>query len=190
MGIRHKLHVKQASLLFCLLVLTLLLAACGGSGRSTPTGKTYNGDSYQFTYPQDWTYKTNPGMKISKSTEVLFTSKSDPTVTFDITDTTPIPGMSPDNFITSGLDYFKATCQGYQQDSTVPSTASVGGTTWKQIGGTGDRNGQHLNGVSLAVQYPASTGKVFTIIQTAKADSYGQVYNTVFKPVLESFKFT
>src|SRR2546423_1281231 len=83
------------------------------------------------------------------------------------------------------LSVFLVACGGYGD-----TTTTIGGDTWKQAGGTGDYNGQHYKGVLLVDQHPANTGKVYTIILKAKADSYDQVYNNWYKPILDSYQFT
>ena len=194
MKIRHKVHVKWTALPLCILALTLFLVACGGSGGTTITAPTpppstlsYDGDGYTLSYPQDWTKSAQVG-----GMSVIFTSRNDPTTSFTIT-VTPTPPIPVPNLLDTSLDAaltaFKGQAQSYQPDTTIPSTISVGGDTWKQQGGTIEQNGQKIKGVLLGDQHPESTGKIYVITLTAKADSYDQVYSSSFKPILDSFKF-
>jgi hypothetical protein len=192
MNIRHKAHVKWAALLLCILTLTLFLVACSTGGGTTttaptptPAGITYTGDGYTLSYPQGW--KASPQGPL-----VVFTSNSDPTTTFTIsvTPAPTLPIINRDTQLTVAETLFKGQSQNYQPDSTISPDISVGGDTWKQEGGTIDQGGQKVKGVFLADQHPASTGKIFVITLSAKADSYDQAYSTSFKPILDSFKFT
>jgi hypothetical protein len=191
MKVCHKAYVKWASLLACILALTLFLVACGNSGGTTtttstptptptPTGTTYTGDGYTLTYPQGWTQS-------GQALLVVFTNNSDANSTFTISAVPVTPITTLDKQFTVAQDALKNVSKNYQPDSTVPSTASVGGDTWQETGATfDDQNGQHMKGVVLADQH---AGKIFAITLKAKADSYDQTYNTVFKPMLDSFKF-
>ncbi len=184
MNIRHKTHVKWTALLLCILALTLFLAACSPGGQTTvvptptPAVTAYTGDGYTLSYPQGWKVNTQGPL-------VVFTSNSDPGITFSVSVVpTLLPGVTVDDQLKAALQLF---AQNYQQDNAVASTETVGGETWQQRGATTDRTGQKVKGVVLGNQH---SGKIFVITMVAKADNYDQAYNTSFKPILDSFKFT
>jgi hypothetical protein len=191
MTVHCKLHVKWASLLLCLLALTLFLVACGGTGGTTstatppptptptPTVATYTGNGYTLSYPPSWTYK-------AEGPVVLFTSSSDSYATFAVASHPALPITNVEKELNAALKALQSQAN-YKQDTTVPSTVSVGGDSWTQAGATADQNGQNIKTVALADQH---SGKIFVITLTAKSDSYDQVYSSVFKPVLDSFKFS
>jgi hypothetical protein len=191
MKIRHKAHVKWTGLLLCILALSLFLVACGtGEGTTTvaptptPAAIPYTGDGYTLSYPHDW---AKGGQALSS---VVFTSNNDPATTFTISVTPALPVITLDTQLDAALTLFKGQSQNYQPDTTVASTVSVGGDSWKQQGGTIEQNGQKIKGVILADQHPARTGKIYVITLAAKADKYDQEYSSSFKSILDSFKFT
>jgi hypothetical protein len=197
MKIRHKAHVKWIGLLLCILALSLFLVACGTGEGTTPVAPTptpaatlYTGDGYTLSYPHDW---AKGGQALSS---VVFTSNNDPTTNFTVSVTPAIsvppglPAITLDTQLDAALTLFKGQSQNYEPDTTVPSTVSVGGDSWKQQGGTIEQNGQKIKGVILADQHPANTGKIYVITLAAKADKYDQEYSSSFKPILDSFKFT
>ncbi len=185
MSVHRKANVKWASLLLCLLALALVLVACGDSGTTTttptptPSGTTYTGNGYTLSYPQGWTYK-------AEGPAVVFTNSSDPNATVTVTAMPALPITNADKQLNIALKALESQ-PNYKQDSTVPSTASVGGDTWQQAGATSDKGGQNVKAVILADQH---SGKIFVITLTAKTDSYDQVYSSTFKPMLDSFQFS
>jgi hypothetical protein len=190
MNVRHKAHVKWPLVLLCICALTLFLVGCGDSGGTTSTtptpsatGQTYTGNGYTVSYPLGWTYA-------AQGSAVVFKGITDPTATLTIavTPATPIAGL--DQAFTAAETLLKNNAD-YQQDTTLPSQVSIGGDSWKQSGGTyNDQNNVHTKSVVLADQHPASTGNIFVITLTAKADSYSQADSTGFQPILQSFKFS
>jgi hypothetical protein len=190
MNIRHKAHVKWPLVLLCICALTLFLVGCGDSGETanpTPTtsltGQTYKGDGYTVSYPLGWTYA-------AQGSAVVFKGVTDPTatLTISVTPATPITNLDT---VFAAAEALAKNNAGYQQDTTLPSQVSIGGDSWKQSGGTyNDQNNVHTKSVILADQHPASTGNIFVITLTAKADSYSQADSTGFQPILQSFNFT
>jgi len=83
----------------------------------------------------------------------------------------------------------KAQYPGLAQDTAAPSTASIGGDTWKQTVIAGTYAGQHIENGVLVDQHPASTGKYYILTLTTKADNYDQAYSK-FKGLLDTFKYT
>jgi hypothetical protein len=193
MNVRHKAHVKWPLTLLCILTLTLFLVACGESGGttsttpttspSTPTGQTYTGNGYTVSYPLGWAYT-------AQGPTVVFKGISDPTATLTITVTPATPLTNLDQAFTVAKTALKNNAN-YQQDTTLPSQVTIGGDSWQEAGGTyTDQSGVQIKGVVLADQHPSSTGNIFVINLTAKADGYSQVDSTGFQPILQSFKFT
>lgn len=201
MHVRHKAPVKWAWLLFSLLALTLSLVACGNGASTTtttppspdaptatPSVKDYAGDGYTLSYPQNWQVTTQAGIvHFSPSNGDQWPNVAIRTAAYDNTPGTP--GVSLDQQLsiegTTLTGY-----QGYQSDTTVPATASLGGDTWKESGAMYNQGGQGLKTVILGGQHPASTGKIFIIDLNAQAASYDQDYRTTFQAILQSFKFS
>lgn len=193
MNVHHKAHVKWALRLLCILAFTLFLVACGNgesttntSSTSTPTptpsGTTYTGNGYTLSYPVGW--------KVSSAgLATVFSSNSNPTATFSITVTPATPLTGLDQLFTAAQDTLK-TNPSYQQVTTDLPPTSIGGDTWQETGGTYSQNSVQTKGVVLGDQHPASTGSVFIITLTDKADSYDQTYSSGFQPMLQSFKFS
>lgn len=191
MSVHRKAQVKWAWPLLYLFTLTLFFVACGGSGNTTatptptptPSGTPYNGNGYTLTYPQGWTSKQP--VPIS----VVFTSNSDPNTTFTIS-VTPVTPLTKGDVSTELKAAQELFSHNGQPDPTVPSTASVGGDSWQQVGATATKSGQNTKGVILADQHPTGTGNIFVITLTAPTASYDQTYSSTFKPMLDSFKFS
>ena len=117
---------------------------------------------------------------------MVFTSNSDPNTTVAIAVTPALPITNADKQLNIALKALESQ-PNYKQDTTVPSTASVGGDTWQQAGATSDKDGQNVKAVILADQHGQ---KIFLITLTTKTDSYDQVYSSTFKPILDSFHFS
>jgi hypothetical protein len=191
MEIRHKARVKLTLRLLCILALTLLLVACGNIGETTPLtaptptptppGTPYTGDGYTLTYPHNWQASTQDG--------VVTLRPSSGNVAHAIAITVVPGGGDVDAALNGGLESLKGD-KGYKQDSTLPSTAKVGGQTWKQAGGSGETEGIRLKSVLMATPYPSSTGNLYIISLAASENAYDKVYQDVYKPILDSFKFT
>jgi len=193
MDIRHKSPVKLAWLLFSL-ALTLFLVACGKSENTTttptptPSVKTYSGDGYTLSYPQDWHVTTQGGIiQFSPSHGDQSPTFSIRSATFDNTPGTP--GVSLDQQLAIEGNTLTGY-QNYQSDKSVPATTSIGGDSWKGYGATYTQSGQQGKAVILGDQHPANTGKIFIIHLSATAESYNQVDSTVFQPIFQSFKFS
>jgi eukaryotic-like serine/threonine-protein kinase len=145
---------------------------------------SYIGDGYTLRYPLDWTVTPQPPI-------IIFTPRNgDQTQAFVINVTAATSNADLDAGLAAGLNSFRNEFENYQQDNSVPPTMSIGGDSWKEAGATGDKSGYHLKAVLLVDQHPANTGKVFVISLVTEARSYDQAYNTIFKPIFDSWRFT
>jgi hypothetical protein len=145
---------------------------------------SYTGDGYTLKYPSNWRVTPQPP-------NIIFTpSNGDPTQAFLIYVTPATSGADLDAGLAGGLNALQGEFQNYQQDNSVPPTTLIGGDNWKGAGATGDKDGYHLKAVLLVDQHPANTGKLFVISLVTEAKSYDQIYNTIFKPIFDSWTFT
>jgi hypothetical protein len=189
----------------CCMMLTILLAACGGSGNgnptpaSTPTPKpsptptsialtTYKGNGFTISYPQSW--------KVTKSSSGGI-SFADSTNTNDLLiEMIPDPNgfASSDTLADTEMNVAKASFKKAQTE-IVPATTTVGGETWSQrsISGPAMVNGQNLDmQVVLIVDvHPAhsASSQGYTILYGSEKSLFVQENTTYFQTMLHSFQF-
>ena len=206
----YKSIPRWMALLSCAIILTVLLAACGGGSTSsnptpTPTAKakpspttpptptvstaTYTGNGFSISYQQGWQTITN------KKGEVDFV---DPTGNYALTvvfvaDPNGLGGA--DTFMTAEFNAIKTQMKN-PQTASVPSPVMVGGDSWLQKAVTGlvSVGGQDVPGqinilVDIHPAHSASSMSYSILLSSPKA-----VFDTVnasgFQPMLQSFKFT
>ena len=190
------------------ILLMLALVACGGgstaSSPPTPTPnptaapsptaasntQTYTGDGFTIDYPSNWKIDT------STAGQVIF---GDPNtgaaMRINVVDN-PSSGQTADSIVGATIQQFQSQYANLQQDSNVSNSAMVGGDTWTQQGATYDvtSNGQATNftGIVLADGHPANspTLKGFLIVYAAPSNTFDQVNNDIFQPMLQSFTFS
>jgi hypothetical protein len=71
-----------------------------------------------------------------------------------------------------------------RDDNTLAATTTLAGDTWKQHGIISDDQ----EGVMLG-DFHTANNHIFIIVLKAKARHYNQVYSTLFKPLLDTFRF-
>lgn len=189
--------------LLCGLIITLLLAACGGgsSSSATPTPKptpsptpasptTYTGDGYTINYPQGW--------KITKSESTGTVTFADPVGIYNLSvAVTPNPGgaASKDTLVDAAVTGAKSKLKNPQTETIAPTTM-VGGDTWSQRAVSGDAtvNGQTatVKLVVIADNHPANSPstKAFIIVYGTAKQLFDQANSAYFQSMLQSFKFT
>ncbi|MGZ3630750.1 MAG: hypothetical protein ACXVDN_24225 [Ktedonobacteraceae bacterium] len=192
-----------------ILMIVVLLAACGGSTTSgttptsvptsaptqaqSPTAATgamtaFQGNSFTISYPQNWqtTTKANNIFTFADSTgniKMTITVAPDPNGT-----------ISADSVASTALQAAQVLLKN-SQTVTVASTTSVGGDSWSQVSASGTQrlNNQDTNiqVVVIATVHPANTllSKSFTILYQAPVTTFSQDNTTYFQPMLQSFKF-
>jgi hypothetical protein len=169
-----------------MLASMFFLAACSTVGQATPIStptptptpippKVYTGDGFTLTHPHDWKVETKD------SATTLMSSDGMVGIVLGV-----IPGGDPDAI---SKDFVKAS-PGDKQDDKFTKTTTIGGQTWKQVGKTSTSEGISMNTVLLITKYPPRTGKVFMLNLIAPTNGYDKTYQEVFKPILDSFKFT
>lgn len=204
-GIPHRM-----ALLFCAIIFTLLLAACGGGGASsnstptptaaakpsptvppitpTPATTTYTGQGYSIAYPQGWKTTT-------KTNEVDFV---DPTGNFGlIVIVAPDPGglASPDTLMAAEYAAIKANVKN-PQAINVSSPVTIGGDEWlqKAVSGQVNVSGQDVPGQinALIDVHPAhnTSSMSYSILFSGPSVGFDAANTGDFQPMLQSFKFT
>lgn len=202
----HRVH-RSAFIVSCCLLLTLFLAACGGSTSSsltpTPTPKpspspspsptssttltTYQGNGFTISYPRSW--------KVTASRDaVSFTDAA--TLNYFQIGITPDPGgvASSDTVVTAGVNAAKATLKNPQAVNIPPKT-TIGGDSWvqKSLAGTTTSSGQNgvVQFVVAADNHPASSPstKSFVIIYGTTQQLFATDNTMYYQPMLKSFKF-
>lgn len=201
---------RWMTLLFCVIILTVLLTACGGGGttsNSTPTpttaakaspttpptptasSRTYSGNGFSLSYPQGWQAMT------AKKSEVDFV---DPTGNYAFTvvfASDPNGLAGPDIFMTAEINALKATVKN-SQPANVPSPVTVGGDKWLQKSLTGQVSvgGQNVTGqvIVLVDVHPAhaATSMSYSILLSGPRAAFDTTNASDFQPMLQSFKFT
>jgi hypothetical protein len=197
-------HIRRSAiLLLCGLIISLLLAACGGGGTSsaTPTPKptpsptpvsltTYMGDGYTINFPQGW--------KATKSESTGTVTFADPVGIYNLSIAVTFnPGgaASKDNLADAAATGAKSKLKNPKTETIAPTT-TVGGDTWSQRAVSGDAtvNGQTANVklVVIADNHPASSPstKAFIIVYGTARVLFDAANSTYFQPMLQSFKFT
>ena len=201
------------SIVFCMIVLSLLLTACGTGGgsvaSSTPiptpspistplptpspasaSGLTvYKGQGYTIDYPQGWTVKaTNLAVTFSDATGLnSFTLSpiADPELS------NPSASVLENAGIEGGLRDFKATAQNAKDVSITP-TITVHGVTWEQGAATGDMTaqGQTVNEQMVVMAtHNQSQHLTYVLTFTAPTASFGASNSTYFQPMAQSLTF-
>ena len=192
----------------CLLMLTIVLAACsglsgitGGSPTPTPTPsprpsptasaatQTYKGNGYTIAYPQGW--KVQPS-----GNQVVFQDAQGLNVMTIVI--VPNPGglNSADNIADTTFPLVEKTLLTNPQPATnVLSTTTVAGDTWSQRGATGTlASGAPVQGelIMLVDNHPLNSPntQTYEIYYGGPSLTFAQVNATYFQAMLQSFKFT
>jgi hypothetical protein len=206
MKIRQKMQVKWVSILLCMLALTLFLGACsngqGTTGNAasaptptptptptpipTPTGTAYSGTGFTLTYPKGWK-EVNQSAATGETYEFGASGASSNTG-LTVTVSAPVQTVDIDAALAAGITELKGIFTNFQQDNSIASTTTIAGDSWKQEGGTGDSQGQHLKAVVL-VDHHAANNRLYVIVIIDNASTFDQDQTTIFQPILQSFKF-
>ena len=209
-----KLHARHTffslMLIFCSILLTLLISACGTSGTGgtttiptptptpTPAVNTYTGQGYTLNYPKDWTSsKTNyqvTGHEVPVS--VFRDSLGKNTITIGVL---PNPNglfsVPTDISAVAALTGLSSSGKNYKQVPMADKT-TIAGQTWNQIAATGDTTLQgtmeNVKAVGLACNYPANSPNtsLYVIVYGGPTATFDNTDRMVFQPTLKSFKFS
>lgn len=201
---------RWMALLFCVIIFTVLLTACGGGSTTsnptptpttaakaspttppspTPSSRTYSGNGFSLSYPQGWQAMT------AKKSEVDFV---DPTGNYAFTVVfVPDPNglAGPDILMTAEINTLKASVKN-PQTANVPSSVTVGGDKWLQKSLTGQVSvgGQNVPGqvIMLVDVHPAhaTTSMSYSILLSGPKVAFDTTNASDFQPILQSFKFT
>ncbi len=201
--IRHTIRVS--SLVLCSFALLSLLAACdlfgGGSSSATPTAaptptqaatlKSYTGDGFTISYPQDWTVKEDKGHALVSFTDPITQSSFAVQIT-------PNPGglISSDQILSGSEVALQSVGMTNVKASGSASNTTVAGQTWKQKAYTANVKYQGstvpAKTVVLTNNHPAQSPstKAYTLLYGAAQVVFDQVNTLDFQPILKSFKYT
>jgi hypothetical protein len=197
-----KRHVTRYSFgLVCLVLLSLLMVACGTPTTTTTTTTTqpkptakpsptpavnltaYTGSGYTIGYPAGWKVaNSNQQVQIADAAQdnVIIETK---TGTSSISSTT---STSIVQFTLAGLK----TVEKNYKEVTVPSKTTIGGTSWAQgAAAMDDAKSGSIQFVVLVTQSPKHPGQYFIIIYGTTVKTFATVNTADFQPMLNSFKF-
>lgn len=204
---------RWIALLFCVIIFTVLLTACGGGSTTpnptpTPTAAakpspttqptatspatsgfvTFTGTGFSISYPSGW--------KVSSSSGRVTFDDATGIYNFAIV-VSPDPGglASPDTVVSTSIQGVKATLKN-PQTVNVPPTTTIGGDSWvqKSISGGSTSEGQAavVQFVVASDNHPANSAATqsFTIIYATTQILFSAANTQYFQPMLQSFKFT
>jgi hypothetical protein len=200
---RFKCMPSGMVVVFCSLILTLLLVACGNATTSTPSATpaskpsptatptppltVYAGKGYSIGYPQGW--KVIPSAK-----QVDFTNASELYHVTIILEPNSGGAIDASTLVNGSIDGIKKTMKTPKAES-LPPTTSVGGESWvqKSISGTETSNGQDvtLHIVVMSDNHPAhaTTTQNFILLYGTTNSGFATGDTSYFQPMLKSFKF-
>lgn len=199
MNIRRNVRGKWGIL--SIFIFTLLLAACSSPSTTasagttptpkptaTPVGRVYASTNFTVSYPKNWKESTQSAA--SEDTFVFQPSNASPNgnTGFLVTVSPQSSNGSPDAAVNSALAALKTQVSKPQTISTLPSTVTIAGDTWKQGGITGTEQGQQVKSIILA-DFHSANKRLYILIIADTASAFDQDQATIFQPMLQSFKF-
>lgn len=183
--------IKRRSLFwcssFCLLLLCLLLAACGADNAgangglngtdATPTSTIFNpyaNANFTLNTPPDWTLDESHA-----SARQYQWQRSDNTagllVRYGESD------LNAEALVKSGLETLKKNTKEYQ-DQTIDPQITYHGYNWNQGAASADSS----KWVVLAMKDPNNAKQYLLVIYFGPLTEYDTLYSTDFKPMLDS----
>lgn len=159
--------------------------------------KTYTGENFSLTYPQNWKV-SGRGDDISISPQLTWLSFPEPDE-YDFNDihlvTQPATSSPPSEAATNELLVWKQHSS-YYQSATMPQTATMGGIVWRQLAAIYDIDSKNdssipIEEVALSTVHRTKDSSClsFLMVFSTNPTIFDRMYQQVVQRIFRSFTF-